>query len=133
MRHLHLVALATVAVGATSADAAITTYATRAAFNAAAGATTTETFGSCGTSTVGLGNNFVLSSGNPGPCTALATGISFAPTPGYDLYIAGPGQSANVDTALGVDLPVGGYDQISFAGGSFAFAADLFQNFFGGI
>ena len=132
MKLLLVLGTAAAALTATSVTAGITTYGDRASFNAAAGATTTETFNSCGTDTVGLGTDFVLSSANPGPCTALASGISFAPDPGYDLYIAGPGQSANIDTALGVDFPPGGNDTVSFGPATNAFGADLFQNFGGG-
>jgi len=126
------VALAMGAFASTAASAAITTYATRSAFNTAAGATTTETFNSCG-GTASLGVGFVLSSGNLGPCGSIAPGISFAPDSGYDLYIAAPGQSANIDTALGVDLPNGGNNTIGFSSPTNAFAADLFQNFGGGF
>jgi hypothetical protein len=116
------------ALAATAATADITTYGTQSAFNTAAGMTTVETFDSCG-GTGSLGNNFVLSSANLGPCGSIATGISFAPVSDNALYIAGPGQSANSSSALGVDFPSGGYNLISFAGPNHAFAADFFQNF----
>lgn len=123
--------LAIATLASTAANAGITTYGTRGAFNTAAGVTSTETFNSCG-STASLGNNFVLSSSNLGPCGSIVPGISFAPDTGYDLYIAGPSQSANIDTALGVDFPAAGNDTIGFSSPSHAFAADLFQNFGGG-
>ena len=124
-------ALAMAAFASTAANAAITTYGTRGAFNTAAGATTTETFNSCG-GTASLGVNTVLSSSNLGPCGSIAAGISFTPGANNDLYIAGPGQSANIDTALGVDAPRGGNNTIGFSSPTFAFAADLVQNFGGG-
>lgn len=126
---LAIVSLATV-LTATNASAAITTYGTRAAFLAAAGTTTTETFNSCQD---GATIFTVLSSSTPGPCGSIVAGISFTPDAGDDLYIAGPGQSANIDTALGVDFPTGGNNTVGFTVPVSAFGADLFQNFGGGF
>lgn len=122
----------TASLSVVAAHAATTTYADRTAFDAAAGTTTTETFNNCGTSTTSLQTDFVLSSSNLGPCSSLTPGISFAPDAGFNLYIAGPGQSGNADTSLGVDFPFEGHNLITFATGVTAFAADLFQNIGGG-
>lgn len=131
MKHTSIVLAVTAVTLAIPATAAITTYGSRATFNGAAGPTAVETFNSCG-GTSSLGNNFVLSASNPGPCASIAAGISFAPDSGFDLYIAGPGQSANVTTALGVDFPPSGNNHIRFTGGSLSFGADFNQNFGGG-
>ena len=118
-------------VMALSSVAHATSFLDRSSFNAAAGPLVTERFESCGTSTIGVGNDVAVSA-TSGPCSAIAPGISFAPDAGFDLYIAGPGQSANVDTALGVDFPLGGHNNISFMTPTEAFGADFFQNFGGG-
>ena len=121
---------ATAAVlAAVPAAAQFTTYNDRGVFNAAAGAISTEDFQSCTGTTGVIGT---LSASNPGNCTSLLGGISYAPDPGFDLYIAGPGQSANATTALGVNFPTGGNNRISFAGGTTAFGGDFNQNFGGG-
>lgn len=124
---------ATVAIFATalSAEAGITTYTTRAAFDAAAGPTSTEMFNACG-GTASLGNDVSLSSAMPGPCGSIQPGVTFSPTTGFDNYIAAAGQSANPTGALGVDFPSDAPMIISFAPLTSAFASDLFQNFGGG-
>ncbi len=94
--------------------------------------TVTEDFESCGTVTQSLGTDVSLSAANPGPCASIVPGITFSPDAGNDLYIAGPGQSANTTTALGVDYPSGGHDNISFSSPETIFSADFNQNFGGG-
>jgi len=115
------------------ASAAVTTYTDRATFLGAAGAVTTETFNNCGP-TGGLGAGVSLSSGNPGPCGAIQAGVTFSPHDAdNDLYIADVGQSANPTGALGTNFPTGGNLNVSFSGlDTFAFGADLFQNYGGG-
>lgn len=130
MKHSLLIAAVSAIALGTAAHAQ--TFSDRTAFNAAAGPVTTETFEGCGTSTTSLGGNQSLSAAAPGPCSAIAPGITFSPDQGFDLYIAGPGQSANTTTALGVDLPSAGHNNISFAGTVTAFGADFNQNFGGG-
>jgi hypothetical protein len=127
-----MIGLSALALAAGPASAAISTYGDRAGFDAAAGSTTTETFSGCGTDTVNLDIDFTLSASSLGPCSSLAAGISFTPDANNDLYIAGPGQSANTSTALGVNFPNGGNNRVGFDSGSFAFGADFNQNFGGG-
>lgn len=136
---MKIIFLAAAASLAAPALAATTTYADRASFDAAVGPTMTETFNSCGVATVSVGP--MLSSMEPGPCTGLAPDISYAVVDASNeietgLYIAAPGQSANLDTALGVDFPSGFPLVVTLeeleAEGSFSFAVDLFQNFGGG-
>jgi hypothetical protein len=127
-----MIGLSALALAAVPASAAFNTYGNRAAFDAAAGPTTTESFNACGTDTVALGTDFALSASSLGPCSSIAAGITFAPDPGFDLYIAGPGQSANATTALGVNFPPAGNNRITFSGGTYAFGADFNQNFGGG-
>ena len=43
-----------------------------------------------------------------------------------------PSESSNPTTALGINLPTGGVNTITFASGTSAFGLDLFQNFGGG-
>ncbi len=124
--------LIALAFAAGSADAQITTFSTRPAFTGAAGSLTIETFNACGTQTVSLATNFVLSSGNLGPCSSLQPGVTYAPPTGGGLYIAAPGQSANLSTALGMNTPSGGWHTLTFAAAIRAFGADLFQNNRGG-
>lgn len=114
-----------------AASAAITTFDDRTAFTAAIGGpSTTESFSNCGGSTVTLGGGVSLSSSSLGPCSAIADGVTF--TPNGELYIAGPGQSANPTTALGVNTPSGGTVTVLFDSAVDAFGVDLFQNFGGG-
>ena len=110
------------------AAAQFVTYTDRGSFNGAAGSIVTENFQSC-TGTVGVTG--VLSSLNPGNCTALTAGISYA-VPSGDLYIAGAGQSSNPTTALGVNNPREGNNLVTFLNGTTAFGADFNQNLGGG-
>lgn len=113
-------------------SAQITTYSTRSAFSSAAGPLTTESFNSCGTSTVTLGVGADLSSSSLGPCASIQSGVTFATNANTELYIAGPGQSANATTALGINIPLGAAHQITFSTAIRAFGVDLFQNMAGG-
>jgi hypothetical protein len=121
-----LAAVATLA--SVPAAAQFVTYTDRGTFNGAAGSIVTEDFQSC-TGTNGVSGT--LSSLNPGNCTGLLGGISYQAL-GGDLYIAGPGQSSNPTTALGVNLPLEGNNAITFLNGTTAFGADFNQNFGGG-
>lgn len=133
MKSLKLTMMAATALlAAAPAFAAITTYSTRASFNTAAGPVSTEDFESCGTATVSLANDQALSAATPAPCGSIVAGATFGPQPGSNNYIAGPGQSANATTALGIDLPSAGKHHISFASPATAFGADFNQNFGGG-
>ena len=131
MRTNLLIAVTAAAVVAAPATAVATSYTSRTAFNAAAGATVTETFQSCSGS---LNAGQALSAAAPGPCGSIVTGVTFNPPPGASssFYIAGPGQSTNPTIALGIDQPSGGAEQIVFSSGATAFGTDLFQNFSGG-
>ena len=111
-------------------QAQVTTYSTTSSFSSAAGAVTTETFSSCT-------NGAILSTGqtvssSSGACGSITPGITFAPTASGHFYIAGPGQSTNPTTALGVDIFNSDPISITFASDISAFGADLFQNFAGG-
>src|SRR4051812_40699993 len=108
--------------------AQVTTYSTQGSFTAAAGTVTTENFESCPHSTTSFSGT-VSSSG--GPCSAITPGVTFAPQQG-NLYVAGPGQSTNPTTALGVDFYSSDPISITFDTGITAFGADLFQNYAGG-
>lgn len=129
MKFQMLVVAAATVTTALPATAAVTSFGSRAAFDTAAGATTTETFESCAG---GAGVSSTLSAATPGPCGSIVAGISFSPDDGFDLYIAPPGQSANATTALGVNFPQSGNNNIAFADGAFSFGADFNQNFGGG-
>ncbi|MEP6778443.1 MAG: PEP-CTERM sorting domain-containing protein [Gemmatimonadaceae bacterium] len=118
---------------AVPASAQITTYSTRAGFVGVAGPITTETFQSCGTTTTTLGTNTTLSATNLGPCSSINSNMTFRPQAEGELYIAGPNQSSNITTALGVNGPAGGYNEVAFGSSMKAFGADLFQNIGGGF
>lgn len=111
-----------------SVAAAQTTYSDRATFTAAAGSLATETFSGCGTTTSSFSGPLSSSSG---PCTGILPGVTYTPASG-NLYIAGPGQSGNPTTALGLDFFAGDPITISFGQTFSSFGADLFQNFVGG-
>ena len=111
--------------GAASAQ---TTYSNRTAFTASAGGVSTETFSGCGTATAGFSGSL---SSTSGPCSGILPGVTYSVSNG-GLFIAGPGQSSNPTTALGVNTPSGGALNIAFAQTQSAFGADLFQNFGGG-
>ncbi|MDB5451949.1 MAG: hypothetical protein JWO33_527, partial [Caulobacteraceae bacterium] len=107
---------------ASAANAAI--FTDRASFDAAAGPTTTETFQSCPS-----GNPTFNGTLGAGTCAGLVTGVTFTTSQGY---IAQPGQSTNPTTALGVNTPTGGIQNIALTNTATAFGADLFENFGGG-
>lgn len=113
-------------------SAQITDYSIRSDFQAAAGTLSTETFGGCGTTTQVLGSP-TLSSSSLGPCSSINANMTFAPQTGGQLYIGAGGQSSNTTTALGVNTPSGGYNEVSFGTAIRAFGVDLFQNNGGGL
>jgi hypothetical protein len=104
------------------------TYTSRATFQAASGTLATETFSGCGTASTSFNGSV---SSTSGPCTGIVAGVTYSPGAG-NLYIAGPGQSSNPTTALGMDNPSGNPFLITFAQNKSAFGLDLFQNFGGG-
>jgi len=119
-------ALALVSAALPAAAAVTTVYADRAAFDAAAGPLTTETFESCA---VNSQVNATLSAGSPGVCGAIVPGVRFAPPPGGQNYVAPPGQTGNPTIAFGVNSPPYEPLIVDFTGpDTVAFGADLFQN-----
>ncbi len=126
--------LAFVATGALFSSSAAfgttTIFNDRTSFNGAAGATTTVDFQGC-PGGAGLPNNQSVSSSS-GPCSGVATGITFTPESGGNFYIASALQSSNPTIALGTDLPLGGVMSIFLDNPTGAFGADFFQNFGGG-
>jgi hypothetical protein len=112
-------AAAAMIVMSPSAMAATTVFNDSASFGAASGPTTTVTFEGC----AGGGSN----AGSF--CSGLPAGVTFTAN---EFYVAPPGQSANLTTALGINTPSGGINTINFAEGVNVFGMDLFQNFGGG-
>jgi hypothetical protein len=124
-------ALALVSAALPAAAAATVSYSDRADFDAAAGPLTTETFESCA---VNSQVNIALSAGTPGPCGAIVAGVSFAPPPGGQNYIAPAGQTGNPSTALGINSPAYTELLVDFTGSDVvAFGADLYQNIGAGV
>lgn len=123
-----LFAAASLLALAAPAEATISTYSTQSSFSSAAGSVTTENFESCPHATTSFSGSVSSSSG---PCSAITPGVTFSPQQG-SLYIAGPGQSTNPTTALGMDLYASDPISITFGSGITAFGANLFQNFVGG-
>lgn len=107
------------AVAAPPSVAQTTTYSDAGSFSSAVGATTTVTFEGC----AGTGTNAADF------CSGIPSNVSFT---ALDFYTASPGQSTNPTTALGIDLPSGGINTITFADGTYVFGLDLFQNYGGG-
>lgn len=126
-------AIASTFVAATTASAAFVSYTDRASFDTAVPIQTVEDFENCtGTQTfTGPLNAANLN----GVCTSLVNGISYVDFPGPDdghQYIAGPGQSSNPSTALGLNLNLGDATAIDLSSAASAIAFDFFQNFGGG-
>jgi hypothetical protein len=101
-------------------QAVLITYSDRAAFNADNPVTAIEDFQDVSSISQ------VLSGIN------ITPGVSFALTSGSDAYLAGPGQSSNPTTAIGVNVPASAGWVISFSTAVNAVALDVFQNFGGG-
>jgi hypothetical protein len=133
VRSVSALAFAATLLTSVAALAAPTTYATRAAFDAAVPVQALETFENCsGGPSYNAGE--VFSAANlPSNCTALTAGISYTGALATDnLYSATPGQSSNPTQALGLDLAIGSGISFVLAAPTTGFAADLFQNFGGG-
>lgn len=128
MKFGQVFATASLLAFAAPAEAQITTYSSQSSFSAAAGTVTTENFESCPHATTAFTGSL---SSSAGPCSAITSGVTFSPQQG-SLYIAGPGQSSNPSTALGMNVFVSDPISITFGTGITAFGADLFQNFGGG-
>jgi hypothetical protein len=120
------------ASAALPASAAVTVlYSDRAAFVAAAGPLTTETFESC---SVNSQENNAISAGSPGVCGSIVPGVVFAPPPGGQDYVAPPGQTGNPTIAFGVNSPPYEPLGVEFTGSNVvAFGADLYQNIGAGV
>ena len=113
---------------AVPAAAQVTTYTNQGTFAGASGPLTTETFSGCPGTTTNFSGNV---SSSAGPCSGIVGGVTYSPQEG-SLYIAGPGQSSNPTTALGMNLFTGDPITITFDNAISAWGADLFQNFGGG-
>lgn len=119
LRNFLLLAAASVGLAGTS-HAALITYATRSAFDAANPGLALEDFQDI--STIGQ----VLAGTN------ITPGVTFALTSGTDAYLAGAGQSSNPTTAIGVNTPTSAGWKMTFSTAVNAVGLDVFQNFGGG-
>lgn len=93
----------------------------RASFEAASAVTLREDFESF----AGQAGSFLSSS----VATPSGIGVETNSFISNDLYVAGPGQSTNPTTALGVDHPIGNTLWLNLGGYYSAFGVDVFQNF----
>lgn len=122
---MRLLALCATCCLAGTANAA--TFTDRALFEAAIDIAFTEDFESCGTQTVTFTGPLA---GNP-VCSGIVSGFD-ASSASNQLFIAGPGQSGNPTTALGLNFPSGAALFLTFGGVYDSFGLDLFQNIGGG-
>jgi hypothetical protein len=118
------------------ADAILTFYVNRAAFDAANPGLPIEGFQNANTGTAAFTGPLDMNSNNasfsPGD---ILPGITFQDNPGPDagaMFVAGPGQSTNPTTAIGQNFPASDAMDILLNPGVNAVAFDIFQNFGGG-
>ena len=121
---------------AAPAHAALTTYADRAAFTAAAGPLAVEGFQSCANLTIAFTGPLDAASDNDacGPGD-IAPGIAFVDDPGPDgnaMFLAAAGFSGNGSTALGQTTPASDALNIDLSVPVTEVGFDIFQNFGGG-
>lgn len=121
MKKLKQLVLLAMLFSTTAAHAGLTTYATRTEFDAAYAATVLEDFQRV-TSIADVLNG-----------RHIQPGVSFALTADSNAYLAGPGQSANPTTAIGVDFPATAGWKVSFSSAVNAVGLDVFQNLGGGL